>query len=200
MTDEQRGVANLLAKQKEYFTHITPIGEVNETKLICLDLETTGVDDRVDEVLEITILDGDMNVLLNTYVKPNFTTSWKCAEAVHHISYEKVKNKPTLQQLAPLIKGIFENADVIVGYNGSFDLGFLDGLYSLENKQVIDVMKLFAPIYGEFSEKYDDYKWQKLQKCADYFGYEFKSHDSYEDAKATLFCYRKIMERKGVSV
>ena len=85
---------------------------------------------------------------------------------------------------------------MIVGYNGSFDLGFLEGLYSLENKQVIDVMELFAPIYGEVSEKYGGYKWQKLQNCADYFGYKFKTHDSYEDAKATLYCYHKIMERK----
>ena len=42
------------------------------------------------------------------------------------------------------------------------------------------------------------YKWQKLQNCADYFGYKFKTHDSYEDAKATLYCYHKIMERKEV--
>lgn len=198
MTDEQRVVANKLAKQREYFTHLAPIGETNKTKTICFDLETTGVNNELDEVLEITILDGNFNILLNTYVKPIFTTSWKNAEAVHHISYDMVKNKPTLQQLAPLIKGIFDNADVIVGYNGSFDLGFLEGLYSLENKQVIDVMELFAPIYGEVSEKYGDYKWQKLQNCADYFGYKFKTHDSYEDAKATLYCYHKIMERKEV--
>lgn len=198
MTDDQKVVANKIAEQKEYFTHLTPIGKMNKTKTICFDLETTGVNKELDEILEITILDGNMNVLLNTYVKPIFTTSWKNAEAIHHISYDMVKNKPTLQQLAPLIKGIFENAGVIVGYNGSFDLGFLEGLYSLENKQVIDVMKLFAPIYGEVSEKYGGYKWQKLQKCADYFGYKFKAHDSYEDAKATLYCYHKIIEGKEV--
>ena len=116
MTDEQRVVANKLAKQREYFTHLAPIGETNKTKTICFDLETTGVNNELDEVLEITILDGNFNILLNTYVKPIFTTSWKNAEAVHHISYDMVKNKPTLQQLAPLIKGIFDNADVIVGY------------------------------------------------------------------------------------
>ena len=60
----------------------------------------------------------------------------------------------------------------------------------------IDVYK--RQIYGEVSEKYGGYKWQKLQNCADYFGYKFKTHDSYEDAKATLYCYHKIMERKEV--
>ena len=43
MTDEQRVVANKLAKQREYFTHLAPIGETNKTKTICFDLETTGV-------------------------------------------------------------------------------------------------------------------------------------------------------------
>lgn len=96
MTDEQRVVANKLAKQREYFTHLAPIGETNKTKTICFDLETTGVNNELDEVLEITILDGNFNILLNTYVKPIFTTSWKNAEAVHHISYDMVKNKWTL--------------------------------------------------------------------------------------------------------
>lgn len=31
-------------------------------------------------------------------------------------------------------------------------------------------------------------------KCAEYYGYEFKAHDSLEDAKATLYCYKKMEE------
>ena len=62
MTDEQRVVANKLAKQREYFTHLAPIGETNKTKTICFDLETTGVNNELDEVLEITILDGNFNI------------------------------------------------------------------------------------------------------------------------------------------
>lgn len=168
--------------------------------LICLDLETTGMDSKKDEVLEITILDRNMNVLLNTYVKPRYATSWEQAESIHHITYDDVKNKPSLLQLAPFIKEIFDKADVIVGYNINFDLGFLENLYSLDNKLVVDVMKLFAPIYGEVSEKHKGYKWQSLKRCADYYGYEFQAHDSYEDAKATLFCYRKIMEGREVKL
>ena len=60
-----------------------------------------------------------------------------------------------------------------------------------------DVMLEFAPIYGEWSSYHESYKWQKLTTCAKYYGYEFKAHDSLEDVKATLFCYKKMIEKEG---
>lgn len=65
----------------------------------------------------------------------------------------------------------------------------------------IDPMIMFAEIYGEWNERRGSYKWQSLTKCATYYGYEFKAHDSLEDVKATLYCYKKMEEdierRKG---
>lgn len=52
-------------------------------------------------------------------------------------------------------------------------------------------MIMFAEIYGEWNERRGSYKWQSLTKCATYYGYEFKAHDSLEDVKATLYCYKK---------
>ena len=72
MTDEQRVVANKLAKQREYFTHLAPIGETNKTKTICFDLETTGVNNELDEVLEITILVWQLQYTVKHICKTNF--------------------------------------------------------------------------------------------------------------------------------
>lgn len=55
-------------------------------------------------------------------------------------------------------------------------------------------MLAFAEIYGEWNEYYGNYKWQSLSKCAEYYGYTFKAHDSLEDVKATLYCYKKMAE------
>ena len=55
-------------------------------------------------------------------------------------------------------------------------------------------MIMFAEIYGEWNERRGSYKWQSLTKCATYYGYEFKAHDSLEDVKATLYCYKKMEE------
>lgn len=76
-----------------------------------------------------------------------------------------------------------------------FENGFLKayGIY-IDPGKWIDPMVIFARIYGEYDSYHDSYKWQKLSKCADYYGYKFKAHDSLEDAKATLYCYKKMEE------
>ena len=63
-----------------------------------------------------------------------------------------------------------------------------------DSKQYIDVMRDFAPIYGEYSQHYNSFKWQKLCTCAAYYGHqpEGNFHDSLEDAKATLFCFYEV--------
>ena len=69
--------------------------------------------------------------------------------------------------------------------------------------QPVDPMIMFAEIYGEWNEYRGNYKWQSLTKCATYYGYEFKAHDSLEDVKATLYAYKEMRKReilKEVSV
>ena len=50
----------------------------------------------------------------------------------------------------------------------------------------------FAPIYGEWSEKYCDYKYKSLSICAEHFGIKVNAHDSLEDTRATLACFQEI--------
>ena len=51
----------------------------------------------------------------------------------------------------------------------------------------------FAEIYGEYDPRHDDYKWQKLVKCAEYYGCpEFEAHNSLGDAQATAWCWRHV--------
>ena len=69
-------------------------------------------------------------------------------------------------------------------------------------------MEQFAEIYGEWSEWHQNYKWQKLTKAAEYFGYDWgrqkgKAHNSLADCFATLFvkekteiCQKKWQEEK----
>ena len=50
----------------------------------------------------------------------------------------------------------------------------------------------FAPIYGEWSDYFEDYKWQKLTTCTEYFEYIYPPHDALSDVRATLFAYKEI--------
>lgn len=173
------------------------------SKLICFDVETTGLDSSEDEILQLSIIDGDENVLFNSYIKPYFHDSWESAELIHHISPEMVADSPHAHEVVPKIRGIFAAADTFVSYNGNFDLGFLRdwGICArdIPNDGYKDVMHLFAPIYGVWNSRYGNYTWQKLETCAKYYGYEFEAHDSLEDVKATLYCYRKVVEELAAS-
>ncbi len=165
----------------------------NRSGIIVIDTETTGLS-SMDEILQLSIVDGEANVLLDQYVQPYYKEAWPEAQAINDISPEMIQGMPYLHELIPQLQGIIDAAHTLVFYNAEFDLGMLSrcGDFS-QGKKIVDVMTLFAPVYGEWSEKYDCYKWQKLQTCAQYFGYQFKAHNSLNDAQATLHCYNSLM-------
>lgn len=162
--------------------------------IICLDTETTGLNHYDDEILQLSIIDGSGAILFSEYVKPVHHECWTDAEKVNHISPSMVKGCKPLLYYAHTIQRILENADMIVGYNiHGFDLPFIfnSGIeyHAKENSIVVDVMLAFAEIYGQ--KRYNEYKWQKLKTCAEYYSYSEDSwHNALDDAKATLFlCY-----------
>lgn len=176
-------------------------GRIRGTDLparIVLDTETTGLDPRRDELLQITILNADSGAtVLNSYVRPVWTLEWPEAQRIHGITPEMMADAPTLAELHLTLRAIFGTARQIIGYNTFFDLSFLEPYGIIPWGEIVDVMMDFAPIYGEWSDYYDDYKWQSLSTCAAYYGYDWgddHAHDSLADCKATLFCYNRIRE------
>ena len=82
-----------------------------------------------------------------------------------------------------------------MGYNVAFDLQMLrqSGCRVPPELMTQDVMHLFAPVYGEWNEDKQDYKWQKLDTCASYYRYNRRDrHNSLEDAKTTWYCYKMV--------
>ena len=167
--------------------------------IICLDTETTGFR-KDDEVLQLAICDSNGKRLFNRYFRPESKTSWPEAEAINHISYEMVRDCKPITFYKQEIEGLINNADLVVGYNHeSFDLKMLRQVgLELQPKASYDVMIKFAPVFGEWNSAKNDYKWQKLGVCADYFNYKWSgnAHDAEADAKATMYCYTKMQELK----
>ena len=165
--------------------------------VIVFDTETTGLDDH-DEILSIAICDGTGRILLDPLIRPTRHRQWPQAQAIHHIGPDQVAGQPTAQDIRTTILDTFRHADLIAGYNGAYDLRLLrqSGIPiddATDGKDRYDCMKAFAPIYGQWDPKHQDYQWQKLSTAAAYYGYTFHAHDAAEDVKATAHVYRHLI-------
>lgn len=176
--------------------------QVPKEKILCFDVETTGLSREEDEILQLSIVDGTGKTVFNEYIKPTRHESWDGAETIHGISPSDVADKPTIEEYRDTLNDIFKNAKLLVGYNKYFDNAFLKkaGVQFPEDIKMYDVMLKFAPIYGEWNEMRQDYKWQKLAKCAEYYGFhgDGQFHDSLEDVRATLYCFNSMISEGQV--
>lgn len=181
--DECRDLASLKAIPKE--------------KIIVFDTETTGFyANGDDDILQLSIVDGNGKALFNEYFKPKSKEAWPEAEAVNGISPNMVKDAPYIESKADQLRKIFENADLVVAYNLPFDENFINknGIFIRDDQLTFDVMREFAPVAGEWNDYYGNWKWQKLVNCTEHYGFDFKAHDSLEDAKATAYCFNRMLE------
>ena len=158
------------------------------SRIIVLDTETTGLDPEKDEVLSLSIIDGEGNVLFDDLFRPEHRKRWPKAAEIHGITWNDVKDKETLDFRKYVILQIIYNADLVVGYNIDFDINMLRaGGLTLEGLNTFDVMKEYAKILP-------DKRWVKLIRCAQHYDYDFDPHNSLNDVYATLHCYKHLMQ------
>lgn len=74
-----------------------------------IDFETTGLKAGEDEVLQVSIIDENYNVLLNVYCRPNNKGSWEDAQAVHGITPLMVANELPFERYVPTVLDILSN-------------------------------------------------------------------------------------------
>ena len=174
--------------------------------IICVDTETTGKYSGRDEILQLAIIDGTGKVLFNELIKPARRKRWPDAQEINGITPAMVKDKQPLLFYKHKLNAIFYSASMVVGYNLEFDLDFLkkggiDVSYDeYDSHLYYDVMKEFAPIYGQYDAYHDDYRYKKLKTCARYYKYKWvgNAHDALADAKATLHCYLVMTGKKAM--
>ncbi len=163
---------------------------------IVINTETTGLHpESGDEILQLSAVDFCGNVLFDHFFKPIKKESWPDAMKVNHITPEMLEDEQPFSTYKDQIQKILDTADELIGYNLIFDESMLEhqGII-VPNIRKFDVMREFAPIYGQYDEKRGDYRCVKLEACAQYYDFDFAAHNSLEDVRATLFCYKKINE------
>ena len=121
-------------------------------RVVVFDVETTGTDPRRDQVIELCVQFGlDERSLTRTWrIRPDVEIS-AGAQAVHGICAEDLVHCPRFVSLASRLRAVFDWAEVLVGYNLSFDIEMLQAEFArlrqpelkLENKKIIDAFRLW---------------------------------------------------------
>lgn len=173
------------------------IKSLDPKRVIVLDTETTGLKpDENDEILSLSIVNLDGEVLFDELVKPERRKRWPKATELNGITYAMVKDKKHLLEYGDQLRELWKNIDLVVGYKVEFDTNFLymSGLCLSPHVQEFDVMREFAPVWGRWNDYKCDWRWAKLTQCAEYYGIgDFDAHSSLGDAEATRQCFLALI-------
>jgi len=165
--------------------------------IIFFDLETTGVDIKYDQIIEIYAVrytTGRMKKILHKYIKPTIPISPGAIET-HGITAEMLAIYPTMSECVDEIFDFFIDAD-LGGYNClKFDIPFLFeelsrfGKTLTMNVSVIDSYNLINKL--EPRTLGDVYR--------EYFGQDIiNAHSSKNDTEATIQVFIKQIEKYGL--
>ena len=131
-------------------------------KPVFLDTETTGLHNTA-EIVEISVVNYDGSVLLETLVKPAHSIPWEVIR-VHGITDEMVVEAPWWTDVWPEVKKNLQGRYVGI-YNADFDIRMmkqshdLNGMsWEMSEVRYFCMMKLYAQFYGSG-------RWQKLESA-----------------------------------
>ena len=152
------------------------IRRLDPSRILTLDLETTGLTADA-EIIQLSIMNGCGDVLMNRYFKPLYTERWDEAMEVNHITPEQVAQEDPFILWADTVSRLFMDADLIVGYSTFND---------------IDLAEAFSLIHYQETKTIT---YEKLMNCAAHYGYHGSNwHDSLTDTDATLFCFQHMLD------
>ena len=118
---------------------------------IIFDTETTGLESKADRVIEIGGVELINNFpsgrTLHIYINPGDRKVHPDALAVHGITDDFLKDKPSFADVAQQIVDFFDGARWIA-HNATFDMGFINaefdriGLPPIQNDRVVDTLAM----------------------------------------------------------
>ncbi len=108
---------------------------------IVFDTETTGLDSRLDRVIEI----GGIELFnrfptgrtFHVYIHPEDRDIHPEAEAVHGISKASLEGKPVFRQVAEEFAAFIDGAK-LVAHNAGFDMGFINAEFERLGRPAVD--------------------------------------------------------------
>lgn len=159
---------------------------------VAIDLETTGLSPKYDEIIEfagIRVRNGVVVDTMQTFVKPSCEID-DFIIRLTGITNEMLVNAPTPKDILPLIKD-FIGTDTVVGHNVSFDINFLYDYFKLylgfnfEN-DYIDTMRISKRLLPDLAH-------HRLKDIVKALGItESKYHRALSDSELTMNCFEAM--------
>lgn len=150
-------------------------------KVAYIDVETTGLTAE-DEILELAIVDGMGRIVYLQKFNPLRRKEWPEAAEVNGICPEDVEGLPHIAGCVHYISRIFWKFEAIIGFNVSFDLGFLERA-GVDYSHVKQIGDLQADIIEEMHNRPS-----LVQTCEELGFHHARAHTAAADALATGVC------------
>lgn len=172
-----------------------------------IDIETTGLDPRYDEIIEIGAIKVEEGIIIDKFeslIKPNgyyfydddgneyFSYVDEFITELTGITNEMLETAPDIENVLPKFVDFIKD-DILAGHNVNFDINFLyDNLmdeldYRLSN-DFVDLMRLTRKIYP-------DYKNHKLKTISENLNIDTSNHHrAIGDCEITYNCFMKLLD------
>ncbi len=159
-------------------------------EIVSIDLETTGLDSSVDEIIEIGAVrfkDGVIIDEFQTLVDPGRPLT-NIVTSLTGLRNEDLIGAPSIQTVLPLVAE-FAGHRPILGHNVGFDAGFLRRHGILQNNLLIDSYEL-ASVLLPRAPRYN------LTSLTVLFDFDIgNAHRALYDAKATAYLYWALWQK-----
>ena len=155
---------------------------------LVLEVETTGLEIRKDEIIAIAIVDTSGKVLLDELYGASRKSRWPKMQKLHGITPTMVRGKDPITKHIEEIQSILEGKSIIA-FNIDFHLRFLraSGVVFPSNVRTTYTMEEFARAYEEYDDYHSDPRYQSLQTAARCVGYSCNGQNgALARARATL--------------
>ncbi|KAA9133444.1 3'-5' exonuclease [Marinihelvus fidelis] len=158
----------------------------NPDSLAILDTETTGIGNDC-EIIQVGIIDGHGNTLLDTLVKPSNAMSWPDAEAIHGISPEAVANATGFAEIQDKIQAAVSGRQVVI-FNAKYDTRLI-----LQSAKAAGCpAPEFESACAMFLDSLHRAKWDKRRGHYRWYKLRGGDHTAIGDCQATLRLLTRI--------
>lgn len=159
---------------------------------ICLDLETTGLNPKLDKIIEIgavKVVEGKQTEIFSSFVNPGRTLEQRIIELTG-IQDKDLAQAPYIEQVLPALLEFMGDMPLL-GHSILFDYSFLKKAAVNQNlpfeKKAVDTLKIARRYLMELEHRNLEYL------CA-YYNIPHQAHRAFADAQATHLLYEKLVE------